>query len=166
MSHQAQRVFCEKVKKLFPAAFKNATVLDVGSQDINGNNRWLFEDSAYFGCDVVAGKNVDFVGPCWDVPRALGTFSVVISTEMLEHDPTWERSIQAMEKRVAPGGLLIITCATTGRRIHNTEPGGYYGNLTAQQVVGALDKDKWEQICATVEPIHHDVYLWAVKKQR
>jgi hypothetical protein len=164
MSHKAQRDFCEQVKKHLPHYFKNATVLDVGSQDINGNNRWLFEDSAYLGCDVVEGRNVDFVGPCWALPRIASPFSVVISTEMLEHDPTWERSIKAMEERVAPGGLLLITCATTGRKIHNTEPGGYYGNLTLEQVVGALDKSKWEKIQATIEKTHHDVHLWAIKK--
>ena len=164
MSHKAQRDFCEQVKKALPAYFKDATVLDVGSQDVNGNNRHLFETSAYLGCDIVAGKNVDHVGPCWTVPKILGKFSVVISTEMLEHDKDWQRSIKAMEERVAPGGLLLITCATTGRGIHNTEPGGYYGNLTKDQVLSALDQSKWEKITTAINNPHHDLYLWAIRK--
>lgn len=164
MSHLAQRVFCESVKKAFPRYFKDATVLDVGSQDINGNNRWLFEDSAYLGCDVVAGKNVDHVGPCWSVPKIAGPFSVVISTEMLEHDPTWRQSVAAMEERVAPGGLLLITCAGPGRKIHNTEPGGYYKNLAPNEVRSALDLRKWEKLETFINTQHHDTYLWGIKK--
>jgi hypothetical protein len=165
MSHKQQRHFCESVRENFPQFFKHVSVLDVGSQDINGNNRYLFEDSAYFGCDVVAGKNVDHIGPCWTVPKSLGVFHVVISTEMLEHDETWSKSVGAMEDRVAPGGLLLITCAGPGRKIHHTPPGGYYKNLTPKDIVSVLDLSKWEQHEATFSSVHCDTFLWAIKKQ-
>lgn len=164
MSHKAQREFCVAVKKLFPDHFHSALVLDVGSLDVNGNNRHLFTDSVYFGCDVVAGANVDHVGPCWTVPKTMGQFSVVISTEMLEHDETWRQSIAAMEARVAPGGLLLVTCAAPGRAVHHTKPGGYYGNLTPSQVVSALDLGKWLRHSAIFNREHFDTYLWAIKK--
>lgn len=152
------------MKRRFPAHFVNTTVLDVGSQDINGNNRHLFENCTYLGCDVVAGKNVDHVGPCWTLPEHVGPFMTVISTEMLEHDPTWERSVATMERLVAPGGLLLITCAAPGRKIHNTEPGGYYRNLSPKQVLSALDLSKWQKHSAVYNEAHHDVHLWAIKK--
>ena len=53
MAHQEQINFCLYVKEKYPTFFNNKKVLDVGSGDINGNNRYLFEDCDYFGCDVV-----------------------------------------------------------------------------------------------------------------
>jgi hypothetical protein len=44
MAHQAQQDFCNSVRQLFPDHFRGKTVLDVGSLDINGNNRYLFTD--------------------------------------------------------------------------------------------------------------------------
>ena len=46
--------------KRYGNLFKNKKVLDIGSLDINGSNRFLFEDCNYLGIDVGEGKNVDF----------------------------------------------------------------------------------------------------------
>lgn len=166
MSHQAQRDFCQLVKRQYSAHFHGVKVLDVGSLDINGNNRYLFDKySTYHGCDIVAGKNVDIVAPCWDLPDSMKDFSVVISTEMLEHDVYWFRSVETMGRLVAPGGLLILTWATPGRKIHNTPPGGYYWNLSIEQVVSALDQREWDFISTTMDEGHHDGYLVARKRR-
>ena len=52
MAHVAQQEFFKKVKEQFPERFKNCSVLDIGSLDLNGNNRYLFEDYTYIGVDV------------------------------------------------------------------------------------------------------------------
>ena len=44
MAHPEQRAFCINIKNKYPDRFKNTRVLDVGCQDINGNNRFLFEN--------------------------------------------------------------------------------------------------------------------------
>ena len=61
MAHQEQVDFCLSVKDRYSDFFKNANVIDIGSLDINGNNRYLFEDCNYTGVDIGAGKNVDVV---------------------------------------------------------------------------------------------------------
>jgi hypothetical protein len=85
MAHQAQIDYINSVKDNHPKFFKNKSVLDVGSMDINGNNTIHFTDCDYLGLDIGEGKNVDIVCPIHKFV-SLYKFDVVISTEMLEHD--------------------------------------------------------------------------------
>jgi hypothetical protein len=170
MSHKQQQAFCASVKAMFPGKFSNARVLDVGSMDVNGGTRHLFSGGSYLGCDVHPGKAVDHVGAAWTVP---GIFDVVISTECLEHDPTWRKTMWAMEERVAPGGLLIVTCAGPGRGEHGTRrhpingmvcTGDYYGNLTPMDLMSNLNTGLWRRYSATYSDDNCDTYLWALKR--
>ena len=52
MAHLNQQKFCKKVKEIFPNYFKNVSVCDIGSLDINGSNHYLFEDYEYIGPTV------------------------------------------------------------------------------------------------------------------
>ena len=52
MAHQSQVDYCLSVKSRFPGHFRRKSVLDAGSLDINGNNRYLFDDCQYVGIDV------------------------------------------------------------------------------------------------------------------
>lgn len=47
MAHKAQITYCNQIKQLYPEYFIGKNVLDVGSMDINGNNRYLFTDCNY-----------------------------------------------------------------------------------------------------------------------
>ena len=49
MAHHAQRLFFTRVKHRFPERFDGCSVLDIGSLDINGNNRYLFNGGTYIG---------------------------------------------------------------------------------------------------------------------
>ena len=123
--HKEQKEFCESVKARFPEYFNNVDVLDVGSLDINGNNRYLFTNNSFYtGLDIGAGRNVDVVKPVHEYkPDFL--FGVIISTEMLEHDKFKFHSLERMYKLLRPGGLMLITAATVGRTehgTHNNEP--------------------------------------------
>lgn len=115
-----QANFINFVKKNLPHYFKNVEVVDFGSGDINGNNREFFEDSNYIGVDVIPAPNVDMVSKCHESNIEQGSKDTVISAEMLEHDPFWRESLLHMYNCLKPGGLLIITCATTGRPEHGT----------------------------------------------
>ena len=48
MAHPQQVSFLNLVKQKFPEKFKNCNVVDIGSLDINGNTRFLFEDFEIF----------------------------------------------------------------------------------------------------------------------
>jgi autotransporter strand-loop-strand O-heptosyltransferase len=120
MAHLEQKNFCLRIKEKLPHFFKNKKVLDIGSLDINGNNKELFENCEYIGLDVAEGKNVDTVniGHLYDAPDC--TFDVIISTEVFEHDMFYEKTIQNIMRMLKDGGLFIFTCASTGRPEHGT----------------------------------------------
>lgn len=120
MAHSEQQQFCESVRALFPDMFKNKTVLDVGSLDINGNKRYLFTDCLYTGLDIGPGPNVDVVSPV-HLFKPPFKYDVVICCEMLEHDRYWRESLKAMYKLLKPGGLLVLTAASLDRQPHGVE---------------------------------------------
>lgn len=120
MAHKQQRDYCEKIKELYPQFFINKKVLDIGSLDINGNNKTLFTDCDYLGIDVGEGNNVDLVaiGHEYDAPDEY--YDVIISSECFEHDMYYEKTIKNVMRMLKPGGLFLFTCATTGRPEHGT----------------------------------------------
>jgi len=149
MAHLESQQFCIGVKQKFPAYFKKKKVLDIGSGDINGNNRFLFEDCKYVGMDVVEGPNVDVVCKCHEFKKTT-LFDTIISTECFEHDMFYDKSLKKIAKILKPGGLFLFTCATTGRPEHGTrkfqedvslhikvgneEWSDYYKNLTEKDI--------------------------------
>lgn len=174
MSHTEQRQFCEKVKKIVPDHFENKRVLDVGSLDINGNNRYLFNNCEYLGLDVGEGKNVDVVSKAHEY-NPEGKFDTIISTEMLEHDKYYKESLRNMFRLLNSGGLLLLTCATTGRAEHGTnrtrpqdapliEWGDYYKNLTEDDIRESLDLDLFLEYYFEVNNQSKDLYFYGVKK--
>lgn len=179
MAHEAQRKFCERVQARLPEYFQGTAVLDCGSQDINGSNRDLFSDAAYVGVDIGPGKNVDVVSPIHELLYPAAQFDVVISTECFEHDQHYAASLQNILRMLRPGGLLVFTCATTGRPEHGTRQSypesspltvqvegwsDYYKNLTAEDVRAAIDMSEFEAYEFETEETAHDLYFWGVKK--
>lgn len=171
MAHPEQKEFCERISKKFLEYFKNVKVLDAGSLDINGNNRQFFQDCHYVGVDVRAGKNVDVVCKIHQMPiMAAESFDTIISTEMLEHDETWIESINAMIWMLKKGGLLVMTCATIGRKPHcvgrevGIEWGNYYKNLTVEDIKTAIDIDgNFKQYGFETNETSNDLYFWGLK---
>jgi SAM-dependent methyltransferase len=143
MSHWAQHEFVDIISHYLPSFFNRARVLEVGSLDINGSVRDLFQGCDYSGIDVGPGKGVDIVcqGQEFDAPA----FDQVISCEAMEHNPYWAETFHNMVRLCRPGGLVVMTCATTGRPEHGTRRTSpqnsplttqigwdYYRNLTAR----------------------------------
>jgi SAM-dependent methyltransferase len=144
--HPQARDFTLFVKTILADYFKNKKVLDVGSGDINGNNRFLFENCHYEGNDVIPARNVTVVSKTKDLPFEDNTFDTIISTECFEHDPEYAASLLKIYKMLKPNGLFCFTCASTGRAEHGTRRAGsgesygtigrledmmdYYKNLT------------------------------------
>lgn len=97
-----------------------ARVLDVGGRDVNGSCRSLFLGGSYLSVDVAPGPGVDLVGRASDLSSLLcgQEFDVVVSTEMLEHDPEPWLSMPAMTSLLRPGGMLLITARGNGFPFH------------------------------------------------
>lgn len=180
MAHPEQRAFCEKVKAQHPALFKNKRVLDVGSLDINGNNRFLFEDSAVTGIDIGEGPNVDIVAIAHEFNAPDQSFDVIVSTECFEHDMHYAKSIHNIVRMLASGGLFLFTCASTGRPEHGTrrsdqgvnapllsnhgEWSDYYKNLTEQDIREVIDVDVvFKEHYFEYNPTAFDLYFWGIK---
>jgi hypothetical protein len=122
-----------------------SSVLEVGSQDINGSVRGLFVGCRYVGLDVVDRPGVDWVGLAHDY-AAKGwdgePFDALVSTECLEHDPYWDRTLASTIALVRVGGLVAFTCASYARPVHglfDTPEAGYYRNLGASELRPVLD---------------------------
>lgn len=82
------------------------SVADVGSYDVNGTYRHLFENCSYIGLDIEAGPNVDRVVKKYDFGDT--QFDVVISGQCMEHVEDLHRWRDAVVRILRPGGLLCV----------------------------------------------------------
>lgn len=181
MAHPQQKAFCSAIKARFPHYFNSVLALDIGSLDLNGNNQYLFDANClYLGIDVAQGRNVDIVSPGHQLGLPDETFDVVVSTECLEHDRHWEQTLQHAVRMLRPGGMLLMTCATTGRPEHGTrrttphdapllasvddEWADYYRNLDEHDIRSALNVPELFQLIEfSVGEETHDLYCVAIK---
>jgi hypothetical protein len=122
--HPEARHFTEFVKKnyfkFFTSSSEILNVLDVGSGDVNGNNKFLFEklNVKYEGNDMVQGKNVTIVSPTSKLNFDENFFDIIVSTECFEHDPEYEKSLKNIARMCK--NIFFFTCASTGRKEHGT----------------------------------------------
>jgi len=119
--HQEQKNYLDKIKQKFPEAFKNRKVLDIGSFDVNGNEKSWFENCDFTGLDIGPGPGVDVVCSAHEYNKPDGTFDTIISCECWEHNPFYRESILNAIRMLKTGGFFIFTCATTGRPVHGTK---------------------------------------------
>jgi len=152
-----------------PALFApGARVLEYGSRDINGSPRRMFPAPAYYlGIDAYAGAGVDIVGIAHEHPPVGGPVDVVVSTEMLEHDPYWERTLQAAVEHLRPGGLLAFSCASRARPEHHLEDSptpGYYGGRNPEEMLQVLRAAcEWASLEGKLERSGLDTFVWGIK---
>ena len=120
MAHKEQRDFLDKMKQQFPNAFRNCKVLDIGSFDVNGNEKPWFDNCDFTGLDLLPGPGVDVACPANEYDAPDETFDTIISCECWEHNLFYKESIMNAIRMLKPGGYFIWTCATTGRPVHGT----------------------------------------------
>ncbi len=145
--HKLAWGFVSTVKAQAPEFFIGKRVLEVGSMNINGSVRDLFTDCDYLGIDLGAGTNVDKVCHVTEFSMLSRLYDTVISTEALEHDNQWSKSLETMYRLLKPNGILIITCAGPDRAEHGTRQTedwasphttDYYRNISAEDFASVL----------------------------
>lgn len=102
------------MKKFIDDYLQNKTdliILDVGSYDVNGNYRYLFQQKGwtYVGGDIKPGPNVDIVFNNmynWDIESKF--FDVVISGQAIEHIQDMKQWIIEVSRIIKVGGILCI----------------------------------------------------------
>ena len=178
MAHDEQIFFCIYVKLKHPQYFENCKVFDGGSLNINGCNKHLFNKSSYIGCDVAEGDNVDVVSLIHEYQGEDEEFDTIISTECLEHDQHYKKSVLNMIRMLKSNGLFVMTCATTGRAEHGTIksdggranpliPTNYYKNLTELDVRDIFNQpfeEVFSEFEFKVNTNSHDLQFWGIKK--
>jgi len=98
----------EFVARLITPQHQN--ILDVGSYNVNGCYRPLFQGKRYVGLDIVPGPNVDVVVTDPYDWKELGgeLFDVVVSGQCLEHVEYPWRTMEQIARHVAPNGFVCI----------------------------------------------------------
>lgn len=88
-----------------------ASVLDVGSMDVNGTFKPLVLGRGwdYVGLDLALGPNVDVVATNpYEFPFPDNSFDVVISGSTMEHVTAIWRWLPELVRVLTPGGFLAI----------------------------------------------------------
>lgn len=104
-----------------------ASLLDVGSFDVNGSYREVCEAKGfiYTGLDVRPGPNVDVVSDDpYFYPFLANSFDVVICGNMLHNVAKPWRTIQEMTRVLKPKGLLVVV--TIWKWGLNSHPDDYF----------------------------------------
>lgn len=93
-------------------------VVDIGSQNVNGTYRPLFDRPAwrYVGVDMAPGENVDVVLSDVYQWRELpdGSCDVVVSGQALEHIEYFWLTMHEVARIMKPGGLCCIIAPSGG----------------------------------------------------
>ena len=174
--HNHQRNFVRSVKKQHAQFFTDSKLLEIGSQNVNGSVREEFDYCDYTGVDAVEGKDVDVVCYGHEYEAEAGSFDVVLTCEMLEHDPFAPKTVKRMIELLRPGGLFFMTCAGEGRGEHGTTKtgnvwgpdGDFYRNVTEEMFL------EWcTAACGTFVEHHieysggpRDLYFWGIKSSQ
>jgi len=146
--------------------------------DISGSIRPFFEGCDYVGVDIAPGPGVDIV--CQGQHYApTDCFDVVASCEVMEHNPFWAETFVNMVRLCRPGGLVLMTCASRGRREHGTartSPGAspltvsagwnYYCNLRPIDFCRKAQLDRVAPRTSVVNWRSRDLYIIGFKPGR
>ena len=92
-------------------------VADLGSYDVNGSYRALFDRPGwqYIGVDLERGPNVDVVlRRSGRIPMKRASVDVFISGQALEHADRFWTTWREMVRCVRPGGLLFLVVPSRG----------------------------------------------------
>lgn len=147
-------------------------VCELGSFDVNGSCRELYQGWEYLGVDIRKGKGVDVIAdisqPDLRTKYLLGFFDVVLCTEVLEHCKGWQQVIVNAADLLRPGGKFLITAAAPGRTPHNCDggheipEGEHYENI-AQNVLEEVLKDHFTKVDVKLARGGKDIYAVAWK---
>jgi len=93
------------------------TVVDIGSYDVNGSYRTLFDAPrwAYRGVDLEAGPGVDVVlASPYRLPFPSGSVDLVISGQAFEHVEYFWLMWMEMLRLLKPGGRIFLIAPSRG----------------------------------------------------
>lgn len=142
-------------------------VIELGSLDINGSPRHLFDDDVdYVGVDLQSGPGVDVVADAATV--GLEPADVVLCLEVFEHATNPEAIIRNARVLLRRGGLFVASCAMDPRAPHSAiderpiRPWEHYRNITPDEMAAWLS-DGWRSVLVEPHPDRGDLYASATR---
>lgn len=139
-----------RIKDDYPKLFWRNRVIEFGALDVNGSAKIHFDEPLdYIGVDAQDGNGVDVKALTHQYPND-EKFDVVVSTEMLEHDPYWDLSLKNMFDLVNFGGSIILTWAGPARHQHGadryTPLNHYYRNISMADAFRIVSRYQFRRI--------------------
>lgn len=104
---QPDRYLLEKQIKVVSHYIKGK-VLDLGAGDFNRYGH-LFNCDEYLKMDIRSGPNVDIVGSADNIPFPDQHFDSIISTQVFEHLPNFEKAAKEVSRVLKSGGYFLLT---------------------------------------------------------
>jgi len=101
-------------KKYCEENIETKKVLDVGSYDVNGTLKPIFEKGNYIGLDMEKGPNVDVVSNAHEIPFRDNHFDIVLSSSCFEHDDMFWETFLEMCRVLKPGGYMYVQAPSNG----------------------------------------------------
>ena len=104
-------------KKMYLNKNDNLDILDVGSYDVNGTSKDIFDYSnwKYTGMDIKEGPNVDVIYDNNGVfPFDDNIFDVVVSSNTFEHDPKFWITFSEMVRVAKNNAFIFIDTPSAG----------------------------------------------------
>lgn len=118
MSHPTAIELGRRFFELYGAGAVAPYILEIGSQSASGGIRSVAPAGAFYtGVDLEPGTGVDIVVKGGQLPFNDGTFDLVVSSSVLEHDPQfWMTVLEAF--RVTKAGGFVYFNAPSGGQYH------------------------------------------------
>lgn len=114
-------------KKYCEENIEGKKVLDIGSYNLNGCVKPIFEKASYVGVDMAQGPNVDIVANCNDLPFENNSFDIIVSISCFEHDNMFWLTFLEMLRVLKPGGFLYVNAPSNGPyHAHPTDNWRFY----------------------------------------
>lgn len=147
---------------MHPSAYKNAElfydkyckenienkhILDIGSCNVNGTMRPIFDKGHYIGLDMQCGPNVDIVSDAHNIALEDDSFDIIISSSCFEHDDMFWVTFLEMCRLVNNGGYIYVCAPSNGPyHAHPVDNWRFY-------------KDSWSALAKWAKYNGHDIEL-------
>lgn len=114
--HQSALRFGKLFFDVYCDQLTGVTVVDIGSQDVNGSLKQVMPTSCrYVGVDFVPGKGVDLVlEDPYQLPLEDESADVIVSSSCFEHSEMFWLTFLEVSRVLKPGGLLYINVPSNG----------------------------------------------------
>ena len=174
-------------KKFFDTYLKNVenlTIVDIGSEDVNGSLRSVApSNNTYVGVDFAKAKGVDIViTDPYSLPFNNETVDVIVSSSCFEHSEFFWLVFNEMLRILKPSGLIYMNVPSNGAyhrypvdcwrfypdsgvALQNWGNKSGYNCAMLESFIGVKKKDVWNDFVAVYvkDDIHSSKYCNRIK---